>query len=101
MNALALYHRFVVIIDQACEARDIFAVPKAAETTGLTGQEEQRGMGQRWNYSCLDDHGQTVLVHVRWWDQSQAFSIRPDMHVMSVELKGNVSLMRHERRYEE
>jgi hypothetical protein len=44
-------------------------------------------MGQRWNYNLGDPGGFTVLVRARWWDQSQAFSIRPDMHVMSVELK--------------
>jgi hypothetical protein len=96
-----LYHRFVGLIDQACDAKDVYRVPKAAETYGLTGGEEQRGTRQRWNFSFVDANNQTVLVHARWWDQSQAFSIRPDMHVMSVELKGEATLMKHERRYEE
>ncbi len=101
LTSLELYYRFVELIDQACDAKDIYRVPKAAETYGLAGGEEQRGMGQRWNFSFVDTHKQVVLVHVRWWDQSQAFSIRPDMHVMSVELKGEATLMKHERRYEE
>ncbi len=100
MNALDFYHRFVLLIDKACEARDIFAVPKAAEEAEMNGGEEQRGMGQRWNYSHTDETGQIVIVHARWWDQSQAFSIQPDMHVMSVELKAKTTLMKHERRYE-
>jgi hypothetical protein len=95
------YQRFVEIIDKAAAERDIYAVPRAAVEAGMEGSEEQRGMGQRWNFSFRDPAGFTVLVHARWWDQSQAFSIRPDMHVMSVELKSDVSLMQHERRYEE
>jgi hypothetical protein len=101
ITSLDLYHRFVELIDQACDAKDIYRVPGAAETYGLTGAEEQRGTGQRWNFSFVDAHNQEVLVHARWWDQSQAFSIRPDMHVISVELKGEATLMKHERRYEE
>lgn len=101
ITSLDMYDRFVELIDQACDAKDIYRVPKAAESLGLKGGEEQRGMGQRWNFSFVDAHSQTVLVHARWWDQSQAFSIRPDMHVMSVELKGEATLIKHERRYED
>lgn len=82
-------------------AKDIYAVPAAAADAGLEGSEEQRGSGQRWKYSFSDAAGFTVRVHARWWDQSRAFSIQPDMHVMSVELEGENTLMKHEQRYTE
>lgn len=100
MNASDFYHRFILVIDNACEARDIFAVAKAAEEAEMIGGEERRGMGQRWNYSYTDDTGHVVFVRASWWDQSQAFSIQPDMYVMSVELKADTTLMKHERSYE-
>lgn len=100
-SALDHYHRFVAIIDQAAADKDIYAVPAAAAAAGMSGSEEQRGMGQRWNYTYDDPAGFTVLVHARWWDQSKPFSIQPDMHVMSVELVSDTTRMKHEGRYEE
>jgi hypothetical protein len=100
-SAHDLYHRFVEIIDKAVAEKDIHSVPAAAIDAAMQGGEEQRGMGQRWNYSLRDSAGFTVRVYARWWDQSQAFSIRPDMHVMGVELAHNANLIKHEQRYEE
>lgn len=53
ITSLDMYDRFVELIDQACDAKDIYRVPKAAESLGLKGGEEQRGMGQRWNFSFV------------------------------------------------
>ncbi len=100
-SAHDLYHRFVAIIDRAVADKNIYAVPEAAAAAGMTGSEEPRGLGQRWDYAYSDPTGFTVLVHARWCDQSKPFSIQPDMHIMSVELRSDASLMRHEQRYEE
>jgi hypothetical protein len=100
-SALDLYHRFVAIIDQAAADKNIYAVPAAATAAGMSGSEEPHGLGQRWNYAYSDQTGFTVLVHARWWDQSKPFSIQPDMHVMSVELRSDTTLMKHEGHYEE
>ncbi|MBB2185503.1 hypothetical protein HLH32_03725 [Gluconacetobacter liquefaciens] len=100
-TALELYRRFVAIIDRAWTEKNIYAVPEAAAKAGMEGKEKPRGMSQSWDYSYRDPNGFELLVHARWWDQSQAFSIRPDMHVMTAELKGETRLMYHEQRYEE
>ena len=100
--ALDLYHKFVAIIDNAEADRNIYAVPEAAEAEGMNGGEVYRGMSQRWDYSYQDGTGQEVLVHARWWDQSKSFSIQPDKHVMSVELKsGGITMQSHTKSYEE
>lgn len=93
-----LYHRFVTIIDQA-GAENIYAVPEAAEAAGMTGGEEPRTMGQRWNYSLTDGLGTEILVHARWFDSSKPFANGPDIHIMRVEFKDVASQMAHERRY--
>ncbi|QLQ12849.1 MAG: hypothetical protein HZY74_05465 [Brevundimonas sp.] len=100
-TAADLYQQFVALIDEACASKDVYAVPKAAAAAGMEGGETPHGLSQRWDYTFVDLLGQTLLVHARWWDQSQAFSIRPDMHVMSVELKAGDTIARHKRRYEE
>jgi hypothetical protein len=99
-TALDLYTRMVSVIDRAAADRNIYDVPKAAEQAGMDGGETERGFGQRWEYSLTDEAGHTVKVHCRWWDQSKAFSIRPDKHVMTVELSGP-EVRQHSASYEE
>lgn len=101
MDLRDMYCRFVEIIDEAVVEKNIYAVPQAAAEVGMQGGGEQRNSGQRWNYALKGQDGLTLSVHARWWDQSQAFSIRPDMHVMTVELTGDVIPRHHEGRYEE
>ncbi len=97
-----LYGWLVQVIDRAVEAKDIFSVTKAAEAFGMSGGEEDYGgFGQRWNYSFTDSNGRVVSVHARWWDQSKAFSIQPDRHVMSVELLGGDTALSHSGNYEQ
>jgi hypothetical protein len=99
-SALQLYHQFVAIIDQAAQNQAIHDVPRAAEAANLSGGEEARALGQRWNYSFTDDERGKLVVHARWWDSSKAFSIRPDIHVMSAEWHKGSEKLSHERRYE-
>lgn len=101
MDLHDLYSRFVEIIDESAMEKNIYAVPQAATEFGMQGGEEERGFGQRWSYTLESHDGLTLSVHARWWDQSKAFSIRPDMHIMTVELSGDAIRMRHEGSYEE
>jgi len=99
-TAAEQFERFVAIIEQAYQDRNIYRVPEAAEAAGFAGGEVRRGLIQRWEYSFTDASGVQVEVTARWWDQSKAFSIQPDMHVMNVSLK-TVPPRHFERRYEE
>lgn len=102
LTAPELYAHFVQLINHAVERKNVFSVPEAAEAYGLVGGEEKRGgFGQRWNYSYTDAEGRVLQVHARWWDQSKAFSIQPDKHVMSVELKDGGVVLSHGGDYEE
>ena len=40
VTPLEMYYRFVSIIDQAADAKNIYAVPEAAEAAGMVGGEE-------------------------------------------------------------
>lgn len=99
--ALALYQKFVVLIDQAVADKNIYAISRAAEAMGLSGELEDRNFSQRWNYTYHDSEGFTLLVHARWWDQSNAGGVLPDMHVMNIQLKSDRVVMEYEQRYEE
>ena len=99
-TAIEQFDRFVDIIERAWKEKNIYQVVKAAEAAGFQGGEVRRGLSQRWEYTSTDADGMVIEVGARWWDQSQAFSIRPDMHVMSVSLKSGPP-KNFERRYEE
>lgn len=100
-TAAELFDDFVSVIDKAASERNIYDVPRAAEREGLAGGETQRGSSQRWEYTHVDATGASLQVECRWYDQSQAFSIQPDMHVMSVTLIAGDDRRTHQRRYEE
>lgn len=95
-----LYDQMVTVIKMAVTARNIYAVPEAAEKAAMLGGETHKGLSQRWDYSFTDESGHTVNVRCRWYDQSKPFSIQPDMHKMSVELSGPAP-KRYEGSYEE
>lgn len=101
MTAEELYARLVTAIDHAVRTKNIYAVPEAAEAAGMTGGSTHRGLSERWEYTLSDQAGRTVLLQCRWYDQSQAFSIQPDKHIMSVELRGPDLLRSHSGTYEE
>jgi hypothetical protein len=49
----------------------------------------------------LRDCDRTLRFQWRWYDPSQAFSIRPDINILSLELRhGDQVLRRAEERYE-
>lgn len=96
-----LYAQLVNVIDEAVRAKDIYAVPAAAEAAGMIGGQTHKGFSERWEYSHRDQDGHTVLLHCRWYDQSKPFSIQADKHVMSVELCGPHVMKAHSGTYEE
>jgi hypothetical protein len=71
-----------------------------AERNGLIEQGDGKpSQLQVWERS---ENGNTLRFQWRWYDQSQAFSIQPDMNIMSLELRqGDVVLRRAEERYQD
>lgn len=99
-TAIQIYERMVAAIDQAADDEHIYQVPQAAEREGMNGGEIRRDLSQRWKYSFTDDAGENVELECYWYDQSKAFSIRPDMHVMTVRFESPTDSLTHSRRYE-
>jgi hypothetical protein len=84
----------------AATERRIAAAEIAAERHGLMklddGKPSQISVWER------SDQGKTLRFRWRWYDQSQAFSIRPDMNILTLELRmGDQILRQAEQRYED
>jgi hypothetical protein len=87
-------------IARATEERSYTVAADAAMRNGLVelgdGTPSQLHTWER----C--DAGQILRFTWRWYDPSQAFSIRPDVNILSLELRqGNAVLRKHEERYED
>lgn len=101
LTAEELYLNLVSAIDRAVQTKDIYAVPAVAEAAGMAGGQTHHGFGERWEYTLRDPAGHTVLLRCRWHDQSKPFSIQPDKHIMTVELRGPDSMRSHSGTYDE
>jgi hypothetical protein len=66
-------------IDQACSAADYGLAVEKAKVLGLQKLDESKSFSLRHRY-VRQFGGATVSLEFRSWDQSQAFSIRPDMN---------------------
>jgi len=84
----------------AANQRNVGAAEVVLDHHGFTRQ----GDGTRSQKTIFEKHidGKTLWFQWRWYDQSQAFSIRPDMNILSLELReGATVLRRAEQRYED
>src|SRR5882757_6730198 len=84
----------------AASERRINPAKVAVERHGLVKQ----GDGEPSQITVWEktDHEKTLRFRWRWYDQSQAFSIRPDMNILTLELRlGDRILRQVEQRYED
>jgi hypothetical protein len=73
---------------------------RAVEKHGLTEQGD--GTPSQVTVWEKTEQGRTLRFQWRWYDQSKAFSIQPDMNVLTLELReGGTVIRRAENRYED
>lgn len=64
-----------------------------AEALGLTGGREGSGFSERHAYTATDASGVTIDIAARWYDQSKAFSVRPDRHIFALTLRSSDDIL--------
>jgi hypothetical protein len=85
---------------RAAKDRSFSIASTEAERNGLI--EQGNGKPSQLHIWERSEKGKTLRFQWRWYDQSKAFSIQPDMNIMSLELRqGDVVLRRAEERYED
>ncbi|WP_339033764.1 hypothetical protein WHZ78_18390 [Bradyrhizobium symbiodeficiens] len=96
----AVFDEVAAAMIVAANGRNVSAVELILKHHGFTqlgdGTPSQKTIWEK------QEHRQMLWFQWRWYDQSQAFSIQPDMNILSLELReGNVVLRRAEQRYED
>ncbi len=94
------YDAIAVAVVEAAKQRKVGIASAAAERFGLVelgdGTPSQKHIWER------DESGRNLRFEWRWYDQSKAFSIQPDMNILSLELRdGNDLVRRCEERFED
>jgi len=98
-------------LDKAFEAIELAMQQAAAQysVTAASVEAQRQGLVELgdgkpsqitvWELRAED---RTLRFRYRWYDQSRAFSIQPDMNVLSLELSQEDKILRSsERRYED
>mgnify|MGYP005983345687 CR=1 FL=1 len=93
INARHCYTELAEAIEQACRERHYYIVTERAEALGLPGGGEGSGFSEKHAYSATDENGLMVDLAARWYDQSKAFSIRPDRHVFTLTLRSGDTVL--------
>lgn len=78
-TADAVFDQLKAAIDSACAAKDYQIALDAAKAASLEQSDVSRGFSMRLEFHGAFAGG-TVTLEFRSYDQSQAFSIRPDMN---------------------
>jgi hypothetical protein len=94
------FDEIAIAMRRAGKERSVTPASSEAERHGLIAQND--GKPSQITIWEKTDEGRTLRFRWRWYDQSQAFSIKPDMNVLSLELReGDKVLRQEEERYED
>jgi hypothetical protein len=102
-SAKTLYERLVRQIDADCAAKTYSGSLALCEASGMQGGKKSGGgMGEHFIYELDFDNGDRVAFDFKWYDPSQAFSSRPDLHRFQVAYKSNTGAsLSHSNDYEQ
>ncbi|HXQ06757.1 MAG TPA: hypothetical protein VN831_18675 [Bradyrhizobium sp.] len=94
------FDTIAIAMTRAANERSVASASSEAERHGLVKQGgETRSLITIWEKT---DQGKTLWFRWRCYDQSQVFSIKPDMNILSLELRGDEQVLRRaEERYED
>jgi hypothetical protein len=100
MNLDQAFDEIAAAMAKATTADGHALASRAVDRHGLVEQGD--GTPKRITVWETSADGKTLRFQWRWYDPSQAFSIRPDMNVLTLELlTGDTILRKVEERYED
>lgn len=102
MNASDTFDKLRALIDQACRECSFGIAIRGAEAHGMVGGQGNNRWSLDYDFELLDATGAKVALNYHSYDQSKAFSIRPDMNEFELTLTdaNGVTTRRHSNEYE-
>jgi hypothetical protein len=102
-DAKSLFENLVRQIDSDCTKKNCSDSLALCQASGMQGgRRSGGGMGEHFIYELDFDNGDRVEFDFKWYDRSQAFSIRPDVHRFTVTYKPSDGMpLSHSNAYEQ
>lgn len=101
MNASETFDKLRALIDQACRECSFGIAIRGAEAHGMVGGQGNNRWSLDYDFELVDTTGAKVALNFHSYDQSKAFSVRPDMNKFELTLTdANGVTRRHSNEYE-
>lgn len=102
-HAKTLYETLVRQIDTDCAKKKYSDSLAFCQASGMRGgKKSSGGMGEHFMYELDFDNGDRVEFDFKWYDPSQAYSSRLDIHRFQVSYKSNTGAsLSHANAYEQ
>jgi hypothetical protein len=81
-----VFGRISALVEQACRECDFRIAILGAKEFGMVGGRDNNSWGLDYDFKLVDSEGAKVLLKFHSYDQSKAFSVRPDMNKFEVTL---------------
>lgn len=101
MNASETFDKLCAHIDQACRECSFGIAIRGAEAHGMVGGQGNNRWSLDYDFELVDSTGAKVVLNFHSYDQSKAFSVRPDMNKFELTLTDASGVTRrHSNDYE-
>ena len=101
MKANEVFGRLRALVDEACESCSFRIAIDGAAALGMSGGRTGGPYSLDYDYAFADDAGGKVELSFHSYDQSKAYSVRPDMNKFTVTLAGSeTGTTTHHNQYE-
>ncbi|CAB3808014.1 hypothetical protein LMG28614_06720 [Paraburkholderia ultramafica] len=101
MKAKEAFQKLEVLIDQACDDCSFGIAIRGAEALGMIGGKGNNQWSLDYDFELVDDSGEKVALSFHSYDQSKAFSVRPDMNKFELTLTATTGVATvHRNQYE-
>jgi hypothetical protein len=101
MNASEVFDKLRVLIDEACDQCSFQIAIRGAEALGMSGGQSKNRWALDYDFEHVDISGAKATFSFHSYDQSKAFSVRPDMNKFKVTLTDSAGLVTvHQNQYE-
>ena len=82
----SIFNEMDTAITEACRSKNFAHATAKAEELGMVLESEEKSLSLRYDYRISNSPRDYVIFHFRSYDQSQAFSIQPDMNKFELDL---------------
>jgi hypothetical protein len=95
MTAVETFGKLRELVNEACRQCSFSIAIRGAEAHGMVGGKGNNQWSLDYDFELVDASGAKVTLKFHSYDQSKAFSVRPDMNKFEVTLTDAAGVTKH------